>query len=156
MDTLRRRCRASRPRTLATYYRKGAQMDPLLSYLPQDRLRALARGERLPDRASGAALFADISGFTPLTEALARELGPRRGVDELSRQINAVYDALIAQVERYGGSVIGFAGDAMTCWFDASVVSRPWSVASEPTAAAADNGQRTTDNGQLAALRAVA
>jgi class 3 adenylate cyclase len=90
-------------------------MNPLHSYLPQDRLRALARGEPLPDRASGAALFADISGFTPLTEALSRDLGPRRGVDELSGQINAVYDALIAQVERFGGSVIGFAGDAMTC-----------------------------------------
>jgi class 3 adenylate cyclase len=29
-----------------------------------------------------------------------------------------VYDALIMQVHAYGGSVIGFAGDAITCWFD--------------------------------------
>jgi adenylate cyclase len=101
-------------------------MNPLLSYLPQDRLRALARGESLPDRASGTALFADISGFTPLTEALARELGPRRGVDELSQQINAVYDALIAEVERFGGSVTGFAGDAITCWFDDVVGTGDW------------------------------
>jgi len=28
-------------------------MNPLHAYLPQDRLRALARGESLPDRASG-------------------------------------------------------------------------------------------------------
>ena len=33
----------------------------------------------MPDRVRGAALFADISGFTPLTEALAKELGPQRG-----------------------------------------------------------------------------
>ncbi|NUM47432.1 MAG: AAA family ATPase, partial [Anaerolineales bacterium] len=87
-------------------------------YLPQDRLRALARGEPLPDRTGGSALFADISGFTPLTEKLTQTLGPRRGIEDLTRQINAVYERLIAEVERYGGSVIGFAGDAITCWFD--------------------------------------
>jgi class 3 adenylate cyclase len=54
-------------------------MSALHTYLPQDRLRALGRGETLPDRASGAALFADISGFTPLTEALTQQLGSRRG-----------------------------------------------------------------------------
>ena len=89
-------------------------------YLPQDRRAALARGETLPDRARGAALFADISGFTPLTEALARALGPRRGAEAISRQLNQVYDALIAEVDRFDGSVVGFAGDAITCWFDES------------------------------------
>ncbi|HEU4324335.1 MAG TPA: adenylate/guanylate cyclase domain-containing protein [Roseiflexaceae bacterium] len=93
-------------------------MDSLSPYIPADRLRALARGEPLPDRATGAALFADISGFTPLTEALARTLGPRGGAEELTRQLNSVYDALIAEVDRYGGSVIAFSGDAITCWFE--------------------------------------
>ena len=41
-----------------------------------------------------------------------------RGTEELSRQVNAVYDALIGEIERYGGSVISFAGDAVICWFD--------------------------------------
>jgi adenylate cyclase len=86
-------------------------------YIPMDRRQALAHGYSLPDRTVGAALFADISGFTPLTEALAQALGPRRGADELTRHLNQVYDALIAEVDRYGGSVIGFAGDAITCWF---------------------------------------
>ena len=90
----------------------------LHTYLPQDRLRALARGETLPDRTQGSALFADISGFTPLTETLRAALGPRRGAEELTKQIDAVFAALIAAVERFGGSVIGFAGDAITCWFD--------------------------------------
>src|SRR5215211_627225 len=87
-------------------------------YLPQDRLRALARGEALPDRTSGAALFADISGFTALTESLRETLGARQGAEELTRQLGAVYSALITEVEKYNGSVIGFAGDAMMCWFD--------------------------------------
>ncbi len=90
----------------------------LHSYLPQDRLRALAGNQALPHRTTGEALFADISGFTPLTEALVRELGARRGMEELAHQVNAVYEALIAEIERYGGSVISFAGDAITCWFD--------------------------------------
>lgn len=94
--------------------------ETLSTYLPQDRLFALARGEPLPDRASGSALFADISGFTPLTEALLRQFGPRRGVEELTRRINAVYDAIIAPIEQYHGSIVYFAGDAITCWFDAT------------------------------------
>lgn len=88
------------------------------AYLPWDRACAIARGESLPDRAQGAALFVDISGFTPLTEALTRVRGPRRGVEELTVQLNLVYGALVGEVHRYGGSVIGFAGDAITCWFD--------------------------------------
>ena len=83
-----------------------------------DRRQALAKGLSLPDRADGAALFADISGFTVLTEALARDLGPQRGAEELTIHLSNVYDALICELDRYGGSVIGFAGDAITCWLD--------------------------------------
>ena len=90
----------------------------LHTYLPQDRLRALANSASLPDRTRGSALFADISGFTLLTEKFTREYGARRGVEELTHMMNNVYDALITQVERHGGSVISFAGDAITCWFD--------------------------------------
>jgi class 3 adenylate cyclase len=89
-------------------------------YLPQDRLRSLARGEKLPDRTNGTVLFVDISGFTALTESLRESLGTRQGAEELSKQLGEVYSILIAEVEKYGGSVIGFAGDAMMCWFDAS------------------------------------
>jgi len=90
----------------------------LCSFLPVDRRWALVAGRSLPDRARGAALFADISGFTPLTAALAAELGPQRGAEELTRHLNRAYTALIAQVHRHGGSVIFFSGDAITCWFD--------------------------------------
>jgi class 3 adenylate cyclase/predicted ATPase len=90
----------------------------LLDYVPVDRWQALLRGESLPTTTSGAVLFADISGFTPLTEGLSRSLGPTRGAEELSRQLNQVYDALIAEVDRYRGAVISFSGDAITCWFD--------------------------------------
>jgi adenylate cyclase len=93
-------------------------MERLAAYLPIDRALALAGGRALPERSNGAALFADISGFTPLTEALALELGPNRGAEELTIHLNRVYDALLGALERFGGSVMGFSGDAVTCWLD--------------------------------------
>lgn len=97
---------------------KGPSLDLLSAHIPRDRRRALTHESALPDRTVGAALFADISGFTPLTEAMVRALGARRGAEELTGQLNAVYDALIDTIDRAGGSVIGFSGDAITCWFD--------------------------------------
>lgn len=90
----------------------------LLPYVPIDRRQALARGVELPERTEGSALFADLSGFTALTEDLARTFGPQRGAEELSRYLARVYGALVAEVHAHRGSVIGFSGDAVTCWFD--------------------------------------
>ena len=93
-------------------------METPVTYIPMDRRQALALGKDLPNRMYGAALFADISGFTPLTEELVRELGPQRGAEELTLHLNRVYDALVTELHRYGGSVISFSGDAITCCFD--------------------------------------
>ena len=93
-------------------------MDAYAAYIPIDRRLAIAAGEDLPEKSWGTALFADISGFTPLTETLAAELGPKRGAEELTRQLDTIYGAVIDQVHRFRGTVIGFAGDAITCWFD--------------------------------------
>jgi hypothetical protein len=71
-------------------------MEALSAYIPTDRRHALALGAALPNHTSGAALFADISGFTPLTEALVQALGPQRGAEELTRWLNEIYDALLA------------------------------------------------------------
>jgi class 3 adenylate cyclase/tetratricopeptide (TPR) repeat protein len=92
--------------------------DNVEAYIAGDRRRALASGLPMPDRVSGSAIFADISGFTPLTEALAAELGPQRGAEELTAVLDAVFDAVLGQLHLYGGSVIYFSGDAVTCWLD--------------------------------------
>jgi class 3 adenylate cyclase/tetratricopeptide (TPR) repeat protein len=96
---------------------KGA-FDNAEAYIPGDRRRALALGIQMPDRVRGAAIFADISGFTPLTEALAKELGPQRGAEELTANLNRVFHALIEELHRFGGAVIYLSGDAITCWID--------------------------------------
>ncbi len=93
-------------------------MEAHIVYIPMDRRQALAHHATLPERSVGAALFADVSGFTAMTEALVQAIGPQRGAEELPRRLNQVYDALIAEVHSYGGSVLGFSGDAITCWFD--------------------------------------
>ena len=83
-----------------------------------DRRHALAHGHTLPRRSHGTALFADITGFTPITDALVRTYGKQRGAEETTALLDRVYGALIAEVDRHHGSVIGFSGDAITCWFD--------------------------------------
>jgi hypothetical protein len=60
--------------------------------------------ERLP----AAVLFADISGFTPLTEALAQS-GPE-GPEELTRLLNLYFSRMIALIEAEGGATVKFSG----------------------------------------------
>lgn len=90
----------------------------MLTYLPIDRRLALAAGRTLPEETSGAALLADVSGFTTLTQTLVAELGQKQGAEAVLTYINPVYEELIAVLYQYRGCVIDFVGDAITCWFD--------------------------------------
>jgi len=89
----------------------------LSTYLAMDRRHSLATGLAIPDRGAGALLLADISGFTPLTEALASTLGPHQGAEELTRLLNHVYSALVSRVHHFGGSIVCFIGDALVACF---------------------------------------
>ncbi|MCB0163808.1 MAG: adenylate/guanylate cyclase domain-containing protein, partial [Anaerolineae bacterium] len=71
------------------------------------------RTERLP----AAVLFADISGFTALTERLAQQ-GPA-GAEELTRILNDYFGHLIEIIASHGGDVVKFAGDALIALFPA-------------------------------------
>ncbi|MGE5248785.1 MAG: GAF domain-containing protein [Bacteroidota bacterium] len=98
--------------------KKLAKAETVATYISMDRRQAMAQDKSLPEHVHGTALFADVSGFTALTESLANELGLPRGAEEMIRHINRVFTALIDEVHRYSGSVISFSGDAITCWFD--------------------------------------
>lgn len=67
-----------------------------------------------------AVLFADISGFTALSERLAARGAD--GVEELTRALNAYFGQLIAVITAHGGDVVKFAGDALLAF---------WPVAAE-------------------------
>ena len=122
------------------------------AYLSGDRRRALATGVPLPEHVHGAALFADISGFTPLTEVLARELGPQRGAEELAATLNRLFHAIISDVDRYGGHVIYFSGDATTCWLEGDDGTRATAAGLAIQATMRAAGRVTTPTGTLIEL----
>ena len=70
---------------------------------------------------AAAILFADVSGFTPLTEALAQK--GSEGPEELTRLLNGYFSRMIAIIESEGGEVVKFSGDAMTAVFRAQTES---------------------------------
>lgn len=67
------------------------------------------------ERFAGAVLFADVSGFTAMSESLA-QLG-KEGAEELTRVLNRYFSTMIEIVEQFDGQVIKFGGDAITCAF---------------------------------------
>src|SRR5918999_45299 len=104
-------------------------MGRLAAYLPMDRRHELAGGEAVPDRARGVALFADLAGFTQLTDRLATSLGPGRGAEELTRLLDAVLGGIVGRVHRYRGSVVDFGGDGVVAWFAGDVRAAALSAA---------------------------
>ncbi len=91
----------------------------LLALLPAFLLRQAAEGvalEHWERRFPAAVLMADISGFTPLAETLARS--GRRGVEELSALLDKHFSRMMDLVHAYGGDVVQFGGDAITALFD--------------------------------------
>ena len=56
-------------------------------------------------------IFADISGFTNLSEACAAK--GVRGNEELAFCINRYMEGMVQNLNQYGGDIIKFVGDAM-------------------------------------------
>lgn len=103
-------------------------IEDLASYVPDLIVRRLARDpspnptpsiERFP----AAVLFADISGFTALTERLTRR-GPA-GAEELTQLLNAYFGQLIEIVTNHGGDVVKFAGDGLLALWPADDEALP-------------------------------
>jgi tetratricopeptide (TPR) repeat protein/class 3 adenylate cyclase len=64
----------------------------------------------------GTTMFVDISGFTPLTEALMQH--GTDGAEILSEILDSIFKPLVAQVSAQGGIIPHFAGDAFTAIFE--------------------------------------
>jgi class 3 adenylate cyclase len=91
--------------------------ETLASYVPTLVTRRLTTNPRPINEPSAesfptAVLFADVSGFTPLTERLAQR-GPA-GAETLTHELNTYFGQLIEIVTACGGDVVKFAGDALT------------------------------------------
>jgi class 3 adenylate cyclase/tetratricopeptide (TPR) repeat protein len=88
------------------------------AYVPPVVLRQLAEGGPAPVRTLDATVvFADISGFTKLSERLARR-GGREGAEELTETIDATFSALLEVANRNGGGLLKHGGDALLLLFE--------------------------------------
>ncbi len=133
----------------------------IATYVPPNIVRAtLAEStpspptEAMPDRFPVAVLFADVSGFTPLTEALAQK--GAEGPEELTRLLNGYFSRMIALIEAEGGEVVKFSGDALTVVFPARsealgpATRRAWQAAEAMQAAMSDFTTLETSVGPVA------
>src|SRR5918997_1668934 len=86
-------------------------------YVPIILLRHLAETPDATTRTLDATLvFADISGFTSLSERLARR--GREGAEELVDALSAAFSGLLAVAYANDGSLLKFGGDALLLLFD--------------------------------------
>lgn len=61
-----------------------------------------------PHTCEAAVLFVDLSGYSKITAAIAH-----KGAHAISSAVNAYLDRLLHIIDKYGGDVIKFAGDAV-------------------------------------------
>ncbi len=92
----------------------------IASYIPPPLLRTVLDEPRAPTQPAAqgfpaAVLIVDVSGFTPLAEALA-QIGPE-GPEELTRLLNGYFSRMIDLLSSQGGEVVKFSGDALTVVF---------------------------------------
>ena len=66
-------------------------------------------------RVEGSLALVDISGFTQLTERLARQ--GRAGAEELSDLLDATFSALLREAQEEGGDLVKWGGDAVLLLF---------------------------------------
>eukprot|EP01122_Echinamoeba_exundans_P002510 TRINITY_DN12451_c0_g1_i1.p1 TRINITY_DN12451_c0_g1~~TRINITY_DN12451_c0_g1_i1.p1 ORF type:complete len:387 (+),score=25.08 TRINITY_DN12451_c0_g1_i1:30-1190(+) len=88
----------------------------LAAYLPNLVIRNLwaQRGiVKYPyfETIDAAVLFADISGYTALTESLVSR--GVSGIEKLTKYLNDYFSRMISIIYSYGGDVVKFAGDAL-------------------------------------------
>ena len=111
--------------TLASHPVSGVPaLDRVLPYVPRVVLDHVARrpGE-LVRSAPGSLLFVDVSGFTALSERLARR--GREGAESLAEAIGTSFASLLGVAYAQGGALLKFGGDALLLHFEgADHVSR--------------------------------
>jgi class 3 adenylate cyclase/tetratricopeptide (TPR) repeat protein len=88
----------------------------LRPFLPRLTIRWLCEEPDLRAKAlEGTVVFVDISGFTKMSERLARH--GRVGAEEVTDVVGFVFRRLLATAYANGGGLIKFGGDALLLWF---------------------------------------
>jgi class 3 adenylate cyclase/tetratricopeptide (TPR) repeat protein len=88
----------------------------LVPYLPRILIQWLEAGPEATFRElEGSLAFVDISGFTKLSERLARK--GKVGAEILTEKLDSSFSELLTVAYENGGSLIKFGGDALLLWF---------------------------------------
>ncbi len=90
----------------------------LMPYVPRWLVEVLSNNTVEPGYAhtlEATVFYADLSGFTPLTEALS-ERGPQ-GVEALNQILNTVFGTIVETLHAFDGDVVEFSGDAITAFW---------------------------------------
>ena len=93
------------------------QPDALAPYVPRLVVDWLDHDPDATYRSvAGTCVFADISGFTKLTERLAKR--GKAGAEEMGDLLNATFDQLLTAAYDYGANLVKWGGDAVLLLFD--------------------------------------
>ena len=121
----------------------GVPSERLLRYLPEDQIDSPVATARTADdlttittylphliadrvlherltspwvqRSEGSLLFADLSGSTALAERLAAH--GREGIELVTDFLNTIFATMIQVIQRDGGDLVAFGGDALLVFF---------------------------------------
>lgn len=80
-------------------------------YLVEQIVRDPTPGKIGGQFVEGTLLFADISGFTSMSERLSR-IG-REGAEEITSIVNRYFSAMLSLLSAHGGQLVKFGGDAL-------------------------------------------
>ena len=109
--------------TISSHLR--AVREVLSTYLPRYLVGSINKDPE-PGRVSGgfsygAVLFADVSGFTAMSEKLS-VLG-KEGAEEVTGIVNDYFTAMLEINNSYGGDLLKFGGDALLIFFEGDLGS---------------------------------
>ncbi|HVL89586.1 MAG TPA: adenylate/guanylate cyclase domain-containing protein [Actinomycetota bacterium] len=91
----------------------------LLPYVPRLALEWMHGGGDVTCLAlPGSMVFVDISGFTKMSERLARR--GKIGAEEVTEVMNATFSGLLTVAYEHGGGLLKFGGDALLLFFRGS------------------------------------
>ena len=133
----------------------GIMRDRLEPYLCDLHRGWLATAPEQPFKEQlGSLLFFDISGFTPLTERLAKR--GKAGVEQLIDTLNGVVAPLVSTAGALGGDTLKFGGDALLLLFTGDEHERRACAAAFDMQAAMKPFRRMRTDAGIVSLRASA
>lgn len=122
----------------------------IFPYLPDILIKSFSQSRAVQQdiTITGSLLFADLSGFTAMSEKHA--LMGRLGAEKLTGIMNNCFNSLLGLVFAYGGDVIKFGGDAFLAFFSGfDNTSRAYKCAGDLIHWITENGVISTPVGEF-------